>query len=97
MEQEVKEVVEEVQVEEVTPSESAPQEATAEQQPGVDFEVVFSGLSHTATLEEAIYKINRVLVIFNEMRIKFVNVQPEAMKNLQAYLGEDIRILSKVE
>jgi hypothetical protein len=95
----VEEVVEEVKVEEVTPSVPTPQDATTVQpeQTGFDFEVAFNGLSQTATLEEVIYKVNRVLVVFNEMRIKFVNVKPEVMKNLEAYLAEDIRIISKVK
>jgi hypothetical protein len=58
---------------------------------GVRVNVNVQPLSQDATLEDVINKVNRLVTIFNEIQLSFVNVPQDKMERLLTLL-EDITV-----
>jgi hypothetical protein len=63
---------------------------------GIRVNVNVQPLSQDATLEDVINKVNRLVTLFNEIQLSFVNVPQDKMERLLT-LMDDVKVIKEGE
>jgi ATP phosphoribosyltransferase len=63
---------------------------------GIRVNVEVNPLSQDATLEDVITKVNRLVTIFNEINLSFINVPQDKLSRL-VELMDDVKVVTEVK
>jgi ATP phosphoribosyltransferase len=63
---------------------------------GIRVNVEINPLSQDATLEDVITKVNRLVTIFNEINLSFINVPQDKLSRL-VELMDDVKVVTEVK